>query len=321
MPDRGVQVSERATSQDVVPHERFWPLASAMNRDEDLVIIRRFGDLNMINILTIQTELDKLREDFRKACEDDTELHKMTVFGYLAEDPARKAFDSESDAEREQKETLKRDISQKIRNTLKEYHAALLTESQLRSLEPPGKGDLAYLRAWISPEIEGGELEERDRNCWGEAHRDDFVSLKNPDWKQNKILTYINLAIHIIYYKTWGYKKVKSGQIDSNVIKFGGEKQRLGQRTLKRNSAFLSRLVMALFGGIALIVPTIIMTLYQQVKVCLIVTAVATVLFALILAFGATDATGKDVLAATAAYTAVLVVFLGSSVGGNNEGP
>jgi len=35
--------------------------------------------------------------------------------------------------------------------------------------------------------------------------------------------------------------------------------------------------------------------------------------FAIDLAFGAIDSVGKDVLAATAAYAAVLVVFVGTS--------
>jgi hypothetical protein len=124
MPDRGIQVSdgpERSTSQHVLPHERFWRLASAMSRDEDLVIVRRFGDLNMLHLLTLQTELDKLRLNFGKACQNDEELHKVRVFGYLAEDPAQKESYSESDIKRGQKEALKRDLSQKIRDTLKEY--------------------------------------------------------------------------------------------------------------------------------------------------------------------------------------------------------
>lgn len=71
---------------------------------------------------------------------------------------------------------------------------------------------------------------------------------------------------------------------------------------------------MALFGGIALIVPTVIMAKHPSTNFSLVTTAVATVLFALVLAFGARDSTGKDVLAATAAYTAVLVVFIGTSL-------
>jgi hypothetical protein len=83
---------------------------------------------------------------------------------------------------------------------------------------------------------------------------------------------------------------------------------------MEKRLAFSSRLIMALFGGMALIAPTVIMALYPYRNTCLATTAAATVIFALVLAFGARDSTGKDVLAATAAYTAVLVVFLGSSV-------
>lgn len=83
---------------------------------------------------------------------------------------------------------------------------------------------------------------------------------------------------------------------------------------MERRKAFTSRLIMALFGGIALIVPTVIMAKNQGINFSLITTAIATVLFALILALGATDSTGKDVLGATAAYAAVLVVFIGTSL-------
>lgn len=78
--------------------------------------------------------------------------------------------------------------------------------------------------------------------------------------------------------------------------------------------AFTSRLIMALFGGIALIIPTVIMAKNEGINISLIVTSVFVFIFALILAFGATDSTGKDVLGMTAAYTAVLVVFVGTSI-------
>ena len=76
----------------------------------------------------------------------------------------------------------------------------------------------------------------------------------------------------------------------------------------------ISRLLMALFGGIALIAPTIIMVKHQSINFSLVTTAIAILLFAVLLALGATDSTGKDVLAATAAYSAVLVVFIGTSL-------
>jgi hypothetical protein len=71
---------------------------------------------------------------------------------------------------------------------------------------------------------------------------------------------------------------------------------------------------MALFGGIALIVPTVIMAKHPGTNFSLGTTAVATVLFALAPAFGARDTTEKYVWAATAVYSAVLVVFIGTSL-------
>ena len=83
---------------------------------------------------------------------------------------------------------------------------------------------------------------------------------------------------------------------------------------LKQTIAVFNRFVMALFGRVALIGPTIIMTLHSTRNTCLITTSVATVLFGLALAIGATDSSGKDVLGATAGYCAVFIVFVGTSL-------
>ena len=99
-----------------------------------------------------------------------------------------------------------------------------------------------------------------------------------------------------------------------NIIRLGKDRSHVSRMKIERRKAFTSRLLMALFGGIALIVPTVIMAKNQGINFSLVTTAIATVLFALMLAVGATDSTGKDVLAATAAYAAVLVVFVGTSL-------
>jgi hypothetical protein len=121
MPDQGIQVSEEFIHQHVPPHGRFRSLAAAMNKDEDLVIVRRFGDLNMLHLLTLQTELDQLRLSFLQACEDDEEPQKTGIFRYLAEDPAHKHSSSESDLKREQRAALRKELGHKIRTTLNEY--------------------------------------------------------------------------------------------------------------------------------------------------------------------------------------------------------
>lgn len=94
------------------------------------------------------------------------------------------------------------------------------------------------------------------------------------------------------------------------------KKKLIGREKMK---ALKSRFVMALFGGVSLILPMLIMALRPSLVVDLITTSAATVSFAAVISFLATDASGKDVLASTAAYTAVLVVFVGASLEPSNQ--
>jgi hypothetical protein len=96
--------------------------------------------------------------------------------------------------------------------------------------------------------------------------------------------------------------------------KYGLSRARLRRSSLReKQRAFTERDLMAMFGGAALTGPVLIMTLHSSRNTSLITLSVATFLFAVLLAFGATDSSGKDVRAATAAYAAVLIVFDGTS--------
>jgi hypothetical protein len=92
------------------------------------------------------------------------------------------------------------------------------------------------------------------------------------------------------------------------------EVDQAGRLRRAQKRAFKARLIFAISGGAAFIVPVLIMTLHPSTSTSLITLSVATFIFALLMAFFATDADGKDVLAATAAYVAVLVVFVGTSL-------
>ncbi|KAK4442520.1 hypothetical protein QBC34DRAFT_24554 [Podospora aff. communis PSN243] len=76
---------------------------------------------------------------------------------------------------------------------------------------------------------------------------------------------------------------------------------------------YLERLGMGLVGGLALIIPMVIMVLQKDLVTTLITTSVATMLFAGGLALLGTRLKGETVLASVAAYAAVLVVFVGTS--------
>lgn len=88
---------------------------------------------------------------------------------------------------------------------------------------------------------------------------------------------------------------------------------RAGREGRERHRLKIERLVMGIFGGVALIGPVILMVLHSSTATSLITTSVATVLFAMVLAVFGNKFTGQDVLGVTAAYAAVLVVFIGTS--------
>ena len=86
--------------------------------------------------------------------------------------------------------------------------------------------------------------------------------------------------------------------------------------------ALYRRSLFALLGGFALVVPMLVMKLYPTtLNVCL-TTTLFVIVGALLLAIFMTDTEPKDVLGMTAAYAAVLVVFVGTSTtaaGGNDR--
>jgi VIT1/CCC1 family predicted Fe2+/Mn2+ transporter len=84
------------------------------------------------------------------------------------------------------------------------------------------------------------------------------------------------------------------------------------EEELKERLGFFSRLTMALFGGAILVVPMLIMSLRPSKLTGLLTTSLFVVGVAVALAGFMRDAGPKDILAATAAYAAVLVVFVGT---------
>lgn len=84
------------------------------------------------------------------------------------------------------------------------------------------------------------------------------------------------------------------------------------QREVER-AELLQRLWMGVAGGLALIVPMLIMVLHRDLITTLLVASVSTLLFAGVLALRGQGLKGETVLSAVAAYAAVLVVFVGAS--------
>jgi VIT1/CCC1 family predicted Fe2+/Mn2+ transporter len=75
---------------------------------------------------------------------------------------------------------------------------------------------------------------------------------------------------------------------------------------------FMERVVMAFTGGAFLVGPMLIMVLVNSLVASLVVTSVAVLLFGLVMCFMVDKK--FDVMSGTAAFAAVLVVFVGTSM-------
>ena len=73
------------------------------------------------------------------------------------------------------------------------------------------------------------------------------------------------------------------------------------------------RFLMATVGGLALIIPMLVMTYFPGKNVSVVTTSAAMLIFAAVITLG-TQLAPDQVLGATAAYAAVLVVFVGTSL-------
>jgi len=79
----------------------------------------------------------------------------------------------------------------------------------------------------------------------------------------------------------------------------------------------LARFLIAITGGLFLIVPMLVMAIDTSQKKSLITVSLSVLLFALTLSFGVRT-TNVEALVSTATYAAVLVVFVGTNSGDGN---
>lgn len=134
--------------------------------------------------------------------------------------------------------------------------------------------------------------------------------------------TLVSRALSIIFHKLLVPKRRYNYSVDEFRKISKDPNLRLNFRELNkdireakmRKQAFSERIWMGALGGVAVIGPMLLMSLHRTLITSLVTSSVATVLFTLVLALGARNLKGQEVLGAVAAYAAVLVVFIGTSI-------
>ncbi|KAH7035832.1 uncharacterized protein B0I36DRAFT_97201 [Microdochium trichocladiopsis] len=303
------------------------PIARLMDRQEELTILRRFDELHLLNLLIMQNEIDCLLKELEKyepGVENEASS-TITPMWYSLPRPA--VSYSQAATDQRSKEALddaRSTLWATIRVKLREYDSAVLDFARLRGLEEPSGQDVRQLRAELGILSAREGAHSRAAQSWDSEHDDDFVTLRITRDKGSRLINSIKLAWGLWVWEYAGERKAPTIPTEPGgprEIVVGKQKPSMSRAEMAQKHARASRFIMAFFGGVALIVPTVIMSKVEGINTSLIVTSVSVLIFGFLAAQFGNDSTGKDVLAATAAYTAVLVVFVGTSLASNGEAP
>ncbi|KAL1969630.1 hypothetical protein VTN77DRAFT_8183 [Rasamsonia byssochlamydoides] len=269
-------------------------VAMMMCRNGELGIFRRFGELNFRNLLYLQAELIKLEGDLQELAQADQK----------SDNPMRRYYDQHwpllSDPHAGNAQWNK---MLEIRRTLREYNDCLLQQKALSNLAKPAKYHLDFLRDWlVQPDMGNFPIISKDRDAWEKAVEHDLITLENQSSKD--FFTSLVCEKFIpLYHRLLGHRHRASISWDpkSRIACYPDDKIQIALDALGTTVSCLMP-----------ITATVALYYIQSMAVRLGVTAIFTAVFSLALCL-MTKARRVEIFAATAAFAAVLVVFLGTN--------
>ncbi|CAG8973847.1 hypothetical protein HYALB_00005592 [Hymenoscyphus albidus] len=145
-------------------------VAGLISRYPELAIMRRFGDLNMENVLYLQAELVHLESEYRTLATDGQGHPDRLV---SAKDWASLAY-SEDNHDLAQWEKML-----EIRQKLKEYNEAFGQVVFMTSMKSPNPYDLQFFRTWLErPKMGNFPILGPDQYVWDVGNEADLVAIQ-----------------------------------------------------------------------------------------------------------------------------------------------
>ncbi|KAL9038912.1 MAG: hypothetical protein Q9180_002845 [Flavoplaca navasiana] len=279
-------------------------VAGFMDSEDTFGIYRRFGFLYSRVLLSKQDELRRLEDDLDAM--DHRDAHDT--------DYTRKCLKScAKDFAREQKEKLqtRKELLQTVRSKLYDYGQFLLQAQQMVSLNKPADRDHLSVQNFLESGYEDNgkslmPLMEGDNEFI--YRKEDLITLR-PGRESAWLDAFVERVLKLIHCKPVQETRLKSSS------------PHIQYYTKSR----VDRLVTLIISGIMLIllvVPTYALYRVTNIKgssttnaTCIGILLVATLVFSAVLSLF-TKAKRHEILGASAAYCAVLVVFIGNVNGG-----
>ncbi|KAI0410202.1 hypothetical protein F5X98DRAFT_387608 [Xylaria grammica] len=163
------------------PRKEGWPrLAQMLAESPKFESFRRFRELNVKTLLYYQAEIAELEKDLMEAENNDTRNKSSKKWEGSYAEYAHRMIQSQDDPNADKKQC---DIVLKIRERVREYNRALLQHAEISMLPLPDNSNVEILRVWIK---RGGCGRDRiggeGATAWGDTTDPESVPI--PPWRR-----------------------------------------------------------------------------------------------------------------------------------------
>ncbi|KAI1151268.1 hypothetical protein F4825DRAFT_451676 [Nemania diffusa] len=293
-------------------------LANIMHQDGNFAIFRRFQEMNILHLMSLQAEILDLQAWFQhRRSEDETEhpiySRSFQELRQSREIPAQSSAQS-SDTSLPPEEHTISSLSQyellcRLRKIMSEYNTLLLQVSQLSQAPSPSKSQLHELQRWLRDK-EGGDnfLKVTEFNTWEDPEPTKYIVVKKAAIEDDYLTKFISHILLLIFHRLFGHRW-KVGKI---IDRRSGLTSYSDTKISRAGSIFAAILSSALP-----VLSIFVLNNLHSTTLRIAVTLVFTTVFALALA-AFSSAKRVEIFAATATFAAVEVVFIGSALNQSN---
>ncbi|CAM1506500.1 Fc.00g061410.m01.CDS01 [Cosmosporella sp. VM-42] len=289
-----VRISNLSDSSDT----GYGKLARFIAAFPETAIFRKFGLLNMINLLRLQAELHDLEQ----------QLEAIRAEDRVSGDPIRRIYGVSFRTLRQYAEdgdSTQYDIMVDIGKKLDTYNKALEQVLCLDKAARPRKSDLEFLRTWLDMDTKGESfLEGIEATVWDEANQHDLVTIRNATGESDKFSEFLNETLLNGYHALIGRFTNSNERGEDDKIRVYNEKKvsRVGDGIVAALSAVLPM--------IAILALYFVHSMIKRIGLVIVFTTIFSVTLAIF-----TGAKKAEIFAATATFAAVEVVYIGSTSG------
>jgi len=278
--------------------EGYAKLAAFMGAHPETAILRRFGTLNMQNLLYLQAELINL----------ENALHKQAKEDFESGHPERSIYASDWETLRDS--TTEKDgnpaqwnLMLQIRERLKEYNQALCLQRKIANMDPPNQQDFKFLDVWKTlPSMGNVMLIGDDSDVWEKFDPLELVCLR-PRQNDSHLVSFLSTKVVEPYHDLVGhfFKKPDSSDIHKRTVHYS-------QAAITRFSAAVGTVV----ASMLLVGSVVVLYSLKSMEMRLLAIGLFTAGFSLGLCL-LTNGRMVEIFSATAAFVAVQVVFVGTN--------